>query len=73
MEFELSKKLLFSYLRSSTVARVFDSNDHIIRTVLDFVTNYVLVYTENIAFLNGKHIDIMMCQVTMPMKEQIMD
>ena len=61
MEFELSKKLLLSYLRSSTVARVFDSNDHIIRTVLDFVTNYVLVYTESIAFYKQKghrHYDV---------------
>jgi hypothetical protein len=61
MEFELSKKLLLSYLRSSTVARVFDSNDHIVRTVLDFVTKHVLVYTESIAFYKQKghrHYDV---------------
>eukprot|EP00957_Ditylum_brightwellii_P032129 2436228-Ditylum_brightwellii.AAC.1 len=29
MKFELSKKLLFSHLRSSAVARVFDNIDHI--------------------------------------------
>ena len=61
MEYELSKKLLFSYLRSSTVARVFDSNDNLIRTVLDFVTNYVLVYTDNIAYFKRKahrHYDV---------------
>ena len=34
MEYEVSKKLLFSYLRSSTVARVFDNNHHIIKQSL---------------------------------------
>jgi hypothetical protein len=49
-EFELSKKLLFSYLKSPIVAKAFGHNEHIIRTVSGFVTNYVLIYAESILF-----------------------
>jgi hypothetical protein len=52
--FELSKKLLFSYLKSPIVAKAFGNNEHIISTVSGFVTNYVLIYAESIVFFKRK-------------------
>eukprot|EP00957_Ditylum_brightwellii_P202384 15329926-Ditylum_brightwellii.AAC.1 len=40
-EFELSKKLLFSYAKSPIVAKAFGHNEHIIRAVSGFVTKEV--------------------------------
>ena len=49
-EFEFSKKLLFSYLKSPIVAKGFGYNEYNIRTVSGFVTNYILIYAESIVF-----------------------
>ena len=53
-EMELSKKLLFAYLKSSTVRKVFNNHDYLINNLIEFCHDYVFIYAESIFFMYRK-------------------